>query len=239
MNRSAQKVSAMKMIMKPMVAAIAAMLLLPAMVQGADSKNQGYLVDTYGNNVTMSGTNLCWRDSDWTPARSVEPCDPVNKPVAAAPVPPAPRPVAVAEVAPALEPAKPLPQKISFSGDALFAFDKAVLKPEGKVMLDGLVNQLEGATYDNIIATGHTDRFGSNAYNQKLSERRAQAVKDHLVGKNVQASRIDAEGRGEAQPVTKPGDCRGAKSARVVACLQPDRRVDVEMKGSKTVTGSR
>lgn len=236
MNRSAQKVSAMKMIMKPMVAAIAAMLLLPAMVQGADSKNQGYLVDTYGNSVTMSGTGLCWRDSDWTPARSVEPCDPVNKPVAAAP---AAKPVVVAAVAPAPAAVKPLPQKISFSGDALFAFDKAVLKPEGKVMLDGLVSQLDGATYDNIIATGHTDRFGSGAYNQKLSERRAQAVKDYLVSKNVQASRIDAQGRGEAQPVTKPGDCRGAKSAKVVACLQPDRRVDIEMKGSKTVTGSR
>jgi OOP family OmpA-OmpF porin len=100
------------------------------------------------------------------------------------------------------------------------------------------VRQLEGATFDTIIATGHTDRFGSNAYNQKLSERRAHAVKDYLVSKKVQASRIDAEGKGEMQPMTKAGDCRGARSTNVVACLQPDRRVDVEMKGSKTVTGS-
>lgn len=228
----------MKKNMNAVVAAAVALMLVPALAvaQGTDTKNQGYLVDTNGNNVTMSGTNLCWRDSDWTPARSVEPCDPVNKPVAAAP---AVKPVAVAAVAPAPDPVKPLPQKISFSGDALFAFDKAVLKPEGKVMLDDLASQLDGATYDNIIATGHTDRFGSNAYNQKLSERRAHAVKDYLVSKNVQAGRIDAEGRGETQPVTKSGDCRGAKSARVVACLQPDRRVDIEMKGTKTVTGSR
>lgn len=228
----------MKKNMNAVVAAAVALMLVPALAvaQGTDTKNQGYLVDTNGNNVTMSGTNLCWRDSDWTPARSVEPCDPVNKPVAAAPVA---KPVAVAAVVPAPDPVKPLPQKISFSGDALFAFDKAVLKPEGKVMLDDLASQLDGATYDNIIATGHTDRFGSNAYNQKLSERRAHAVKDYLVSKNVQAGRIDAEGRGETQPVTKAGDCRGAKSARVVACLQPDRRVDIEMKGSKTVTGSR
>lgn len=228
----------MKKNMNAVAAAALALMLVPALAvaQGADSKNQGYLVDTNGNNITMSGTNLCWRDSDWTPARSVEPCDPVSKPVAAAP---AAKPVAVAAVAPAPAPAKPVPQKISFSGDALFAFDKSVLKPEGKVMLDGLAGQLEGATYDNIIATGHTDRFGSNAYNQKLSERRAHAVKDYLVSKNVQAGRIDAEGKGETQPVTKAGDCRGAKSARVVACLQPDRRVDIEMKGTKTVTGSR
>jgi OOP family OmpA-OmpF porin len=225
----------MKTIMKPMVAAIAAMLLLPAMAQSADSKNQGYLVDINDNSIVMSGSGLCWHTSDWTPARAVERCDPVSKPVAAAP---APKPAVVAAV-PAADPVKPLPQKISFSGDALFAFDKSVLGPEGKVMLDGLVSQLDGATYENIVATGHTDRFGSNAYNQKLSERRAHAVKDYLVSKNVQAGRIDAEGKGETQPVTKAGDCRGAKSAKVIACLQPDRRVDVEMKGTKTVTGSR
>lgn len=227
----------MKKNMNAVAAAALALMLVPALAvaQGPDSKNQGYLVDTNGNNITMSGTNLCWRDSDWTPARSVEPCDPVNKPAAA----PAAKPVAVAAVAPTPAPIKPLPQKISFSGDALFAFDKSVLKPEGKVMLDELAGQLDGATYDNIIATGHTDRFGSNAYNQKLSERRAQAVKDYLVSKNVQAGRIDAEGKGETQPVTKAGDCRGAKSAKVIACLQPDRRVDIEMKGTKTVTGSR
>ncbi len=131
-----------------------------------------------------------------------------------------------------------MPQKISFSGDALFAFDKSVLKPEGRVLLDGLVTQLSGATYDNIQATGHTDRFGSNAYNQKLSERRANAVKDYLASKDVMASRIDAQGKGETQPVTKAGDCQGAKSVKVVACLQPDRRVDIEMTGAKTVTGS-
>lgn len=228
----------MKKNMNTVVVAAAVLILVPALAvaQGVDSRNQGYLVDTNGNNITMSGTNLCWRDSDWTPARAVEPCDPVNKPVAAAP---AAKPVAVAAVAPAPDPVKPLPQKISFSGDALFAFDKSELKPEGRAMLDGLAGQLDGATYDNIIATGHTDRFGSNAYNQKLSERRAHAVKDYLIGKNVQAGRIDAQGMGETRPVTRVGDCRGAKSARVVACLQPDRRVDIEMKGSKIVTGSR
>jgi len=227
--------------MKPVagfvIAAIAATALIPATAAaaGPDSLRQGYLVDTYGNNIVMSGTGLCWRDSDWTPALSLEPCDPTRTPVVAALVP-SPSP-AVAPVAAPVKP--PLPQKISFSGDVLFAFDQSVLKPEGKAALDELVRQLDGATYDTILATGHTDRFGSNAYNQKLAERRAHAVKDYLVSRNVQAGRIAAEGKGETQPVTTTGDCRGAKSARVIACLQPDRRVDVEMNGTKPNTDLR
>jgi OmpA-OmpF porin, OOP family len=235
--------------MKPMTrfvfAAFAATALIPATVLAQDTRNQGYLVDMNGTIVTSANTGLCARDSDWTLARSAEPCDPTNRPVAAAPAP-APKAIQVAAAPPAPpaaipqpEPVKPLPQKLSFSADALFAFDKAVLKPEGKVMLDGLVRQLNGATYDTISATGHTDRFGSNEYNQKLSERRANAVKEYLVSKDILASRINAEGKGETQPITKAGECTGAKSAKVIACLQPDRRVDVEMQGTKTITGSR
>ena len=149
--------------------------------------------------------------------------------------------VAAAQPAPMPQPvpAAPLQQKIAFSADALFAFDKSELKPEGKAMLDDLVRQLNGATYGVISATGHTDRFGSDAYNQKLSERRADTVKKYLVSHDILASRINAEGMGESQPVTKSGDCVGAKSAKVVACLQPDRRVDVEIQGTKTLTSSR
>ena len=79
---------------------------------------------------------------------------------------------AVIAALPPPAPAKVLTQKFSFSGDALFAFDKPVLKPEGKVMLDDLVSQLSGVSYDKIVTAGHTGRFGSNAYNQALSERR-------------------------------------------------------------------
>ena len=118
----------------------------------------------------------------------------MSKPVAVAPVPaPAPSPAVIVVAAP--EPVKSLPQKISFSGDALFAFDQSVLKPEGKTMLDDLVKRLDGATYDSISATGHTDRFGSHAYNQKLSEQRAHVVKDYLVSKNVQSHRCGRQGR--------------------------------------------
>jgi len=114
----------------------------------------------------------------------------------------------------------------------LFAFDKAVLTPESRGMLDSLAAQIMNVRYDGILIVGHTDRFGSSQYNQDLSERRAQAVKGYLVGKNIHANSITAEGRGKSQPVTQPGDCPGAKSAKVIACLQPDRRVDVEITGT-------
>lgn len=215
--------------------------LLPGLSLAQDTKNQGYLVDTYGNNISTSpNTGLCWRDSDWTPARSVEPCDPVARkaqapaPNVAAAAPPPQKPAA----APAPAPARMAPQSINFSADALFAFDKSVLKPEGKATLDDFARQLSGAQYEAIFVTGHTDRFGSNEYNQKLSERRANAVKDYLVSKGVPANRINADGKGETQPVTRSGDCKGAKSVKVIACLQPDRRVHVEVTGAKALTPS-
>lgn len=231
----------MKPITKFVLAAFAVTMLMPGAVlaQSGDSKNQGYVVDQNGNIVTSAQTGLCWRTIEWTPARAKEPCDRELRPVAAVTPAPAPKPAMVAQapVAPTPKAApQPVVQKITFSGDALFAFNKSDLKPDGKTMLDDLVRQLDSATtYETIIATGHTDRFGSNAYNQKLSERRAQTVKDYLVAKNVQAGRIDAVGKGETQPLTKVGDCKGPKSPRVIACLQIDRRVDVEMKGTKNV----
>lgn len=221
------------------MAAFVATTLVPAiaMADGYVSPHQGYLVDSRGALVMSGAPGVCWHTTAWNPALAVEGCDPTNKPMAAAPVAP-PIVVAAAPVAPVPPQTTTVSQKIAFSGDALFAFDQSVLKPEGKEMLDDLVRKIDGARYDTIVAVGHTDRFGSNAYNQKLSERRAIAVKDYLMSKNVPARRIDAEGMGETQPITKAGECAGAKTANVVACLQPDRRVDVEMTGTVIVTSS-
>jgi OOP family OmpA-OmpF porin len=208
-----------------------------------DSKNQGYLVDTYGNNiVTSPNTGLCWRTRDWTPERAVASCDPVATqaeapaPKVAATAPPPSK--SVKPPAPAFAPAKMASQAINFSADTLFAFDKSVLKPEGMAALDGFVNQLSGVQFQSIFVTGHTDRFGGDEYNQKLSERRANAVKDYLVSRNVEASRVKAEGKGETQPVTRPGECVGPQSIKVIACLQPDRRVHIEVTGAKPLTTS-
>ena len=100
-------------------------------------------------------------------------------------------------------------------------------------MLDDLVRVLQGAKYEVILAIGHTDRIGSAAYNQKLSVRRANAVKKYLTDKGIEANRVYAEGKGKTQPVTKPGDCKGKPGKKLIACLQPDRRVDVEVNGTK------
>lgn len=219
------------------ITAFVAASLFPAVATA-----EGYLLDSNGN-IVKSGTGLCWHTSQWTPQLAVEPCDPVAKPAAVAPAP-EPKPVEAAVIPPAVVAVAPrapetVVQKISFSGDAFFDFDKTELKPEGKAKLDDLAQQLDGATYDAILVIGHTDRFGNSKYNQKLSERRAQAVKDYLLSKGIPANSIEAKGMGEAQPVTKPGECRGARSAKVVACLQPNRRVDIEVNGTKTVSGSR
>ena len=222
----------MKTLPKFLLTVIAATVLVPALAAAmTDAINQGYVLDSSGQIVT-SNAGLCWHDSDWTPARAVEQCDPTIKPLAV--VAPAPKSVVVAQAAPVVVVPAPLPQKMSFSGDALFTFDKAVLKPEGREMLSGLAKQLNATTYDVITVSGHADRLGSAKYNQKLSERRANSVKAFLVSKDVPASRIEAFGKGETQPVTKAGDCLGKQSPKVIACLQPDRRVDVEVSGTKT-----
>jgi OmpA-OmpF porin, OOP family len=126
-----------------------------------------------------------------------------------------------------------VPQKINFSADALFDFDKAELKPEGKAMLDDLIRVLQGARYEVILAIGHTDRIGTAQYNQKLSVRRAEAVKQYLVGKGIEPNRVYAEGKGKTQPLTKPADCKGKRGKALIACYQPDRRVNVEVSGTK------
>ena len=197
-----------------------------AQTPGIDTKGTvGYVIDQRGN-VVKSGTGLCWRTGYWTPAMAVAECDPElakkDAPAAAAPK------AAAAAAAP-----KPAASKVTLSADALFDFNKATLRAEGQQKLDKLVADLKGMKLEVIIAVGHADRFGTDAYNQKLSEKRAEAVKAYLVGKGVEPNRVYTEGKGKKQPVTKAGDCKGAKSPKVVACLQPDRRVDIEVIGTK------
>lgn len=226
----------MQKISKFILSAITVAIMLPVSTLAADTKNQGYAVDSSGEIVMSATKGLCWHTSEWTPARAVEQCDPTIRPVAMTATPaPATAPVAATPPALVAAPvaAKAAPHQISFSADALFAFDKAELKPEGRAMLDDLVRQLNAANYDVVVATGHTDRFGSARYNQKLSVRRADAVKNYLVSQNIAASRIEVKGLGETQLVTQAGECRGKASAKVIACLQPDRRVDVEMQGTR------
>lgn len=153
----------------------------------------------------------------------------------APPAAPPPPPPPVAVVAPPPPPATPAPpRRVSFSADTLFSFDRSDLGPQGKVALDQFSHELAGMQFTAVTVEGHTDRLGSPAYNQKLSMRRAEAVRNYLVSTGgVDAARVSAVGKGESQPVTKTEDCRGAKAnPKLIACLQPDRRVDVEVSGT-------
>ena len=157
-----------------------------------------------------------------------------------APPPPAPPPPVVV-IAPAPPPvvapvvAPPARRRVSFAAESLFTFDKSAIRPEGGVALDNFVKELEGTRFETITVEGHTDRLGTAAYNEKLSLQRADAVKGYLVrsGK-VDASKISAVGKGESAPQTKPEDCKGtAANAKLIACLQPDRRVEIEVVGTR------
>jgi OOP family OmpA-OmpF porin len=172
-------------------------------------KAEAYGVDDRGI-VARNSTGLCWRTGYWTPAMAIYECDPdLVK--------------------------QPEPEKVSFSADALFDFDKAVLKPEGQEALDDFARNLEGVNYDLIIAVGYTDRIGSEAYNKNLSVRRAEAVKSYLVSRGISPDHIFTDGKGKANPVT--GDsCKGTRATRdLINCLAPDRRVEIEVAGTREV----
>jgi len=208
----------------------------------------GYAVSSDGRPV-LSGFGTCVRAGHWVPANAAEPCDRVARadappppaPVAAAPqLEPAPAP-APAPAPVAIVPLRPVIQKLTLSADVLFDFGKAELKDSGKARLDQLAGEIKDAQVDEIIAVGHADRIASEDYNQKLSELRASAVKDYLGTKVANANRVTAEGKGESQPVTgddckKMGAERGSNT-KLVACLQPDRRVEIEVLGSRQIAG--
>jgi len=191
----------------------------------------GYLRDA-GGNVPLSAYGLCWH-TGFAPASPTwtEGCDEKLVPVAVAtPVEPAP---VVAAAAPPPVPAPVVLEKLSFDADMLFDFGKSSLRPAGRATLDDFAARIKGIDPETIKTVGHTDRIGSSEYNQRLSEERAESVKAYLVGIGIDAQRVETSGKGENEPVTRAGDCPGAKSAKVISCLQPDRRVDVALVGSR------
>jgi OOP family OmpA-OmpF porin len=213
---------------------------------GAFPEKDGYLIDQRGSFV-WNGTGGCWHTIHWTPEIAFEECDPgmhkeipaETKAVAASPTPPSPPTAAVKPepMAPAAEPEamavaeKPAVQA-NFSAEALFDFDMAVIKPAGRKALDeeivtGMRSHPEVAL---LIVTGHADRIGTEAYNLRLSERRANAVRNYLVQQGVPADRIRVVAKGESEPDPAANTreaCRGLRDGSLIACLQPDRRVIV------------
>jgi OOP family OmpA-OmpF porin len=186
--------------------------------------------------VWKNGTSeLCWRDSNWTPATAAATCDGAIAPMAAkaaavapmAPAAAAPA-AAVAKAAPAAAPvaapAAVAATKVTYAADAFFDVNKAVIKPEGKAKLDDLTGKVKGVNLEVIIAVGHTDSDGSDASNQTLSVKRAESVKAYLVSKGIEKNRVYTEGKGEKQPVadnkTKEGKAK-------------NRRVEIEVVGTR------
>jgi OOP family OmpA-OmpF porin len=217
--------------------AVGLLASLGVVVGIAQAQVRVYVTDQRGA-VATSGAGLCWRTGYWTPAAAaLDPsgcqCDKDLLPAAqcspAAPVPPkpeTPRP-----------PVTPASEKITLAADALFDFNKDVLRPEGKTALDDLAAKASQLNLEVIIAVGHTDRIGKDAYNQRLSERRAASVKQYLISKGIADNLIYTEGKGKTQPVTgetceKLGRENG-RNKKLVECLQPDRRVDIEVIGTK------
>ncbi len=182
---------------------------------------------------------LCWRGATWTPATAAKGCDgalvaPVAAPApapapAAAPVAPraapAPAAAAPAPAAPPAPPAPPAATKVTYAADAFFDVNKSVIKPEGKAKMDDLVGKIKDINLEVIIGVGHTDSDGGDAFNQKLSVSRAEAVKAYLVSKGIEKNRVYTEGKGEKQPVadnkTKEGKTK-------------NRRVEIEVVGTRT-----
>ncbi|HVK55876.1 MAG TPA: OmpA family protein [Burkholderiales bacterium] len=179
----------------------------------------GHLRDSSGHPVKNTGGE-CWHIAAITPDPecAVQPAAPPPAPVAA----PAPAPVAPAPVA------KPAPQavkqKVTLQADALFDFNKAVLKPEGKKAIDQALETRakQNYTIESVLATGHTDGIGTDSYNDKLSLRRAQAVKDYMASKGLEANKITVEGKGKRQPVAENKTKQGRSK---------NRRVDIEFTG--------
>lgn len=125
--------------------------------------------------------------------------------------------------------------RVSFNADVMFGFNRAEVSPAGKRALDKFIAELNGVQYDHITIEGHTDRIGAQAYNEKLSRKRADAVKTYLIASGeIPAYKITSIGKGSSEPVTDANTCKGLHtSAAVIACLEPDRRVDVSVSGSQ------
>lgn len=209
---------------------IAMAALIASGTAASNDISEGYVHDS-GGDLVMSGHGSCVRTGSWTPDMAIMQCDsdlvkvaqttpPVEKPAA--------RPTQAA-------PAQPAPAVVTIQSETLFAFDKSVINPNGRKALDDEVVRTikKHPQIERIIVIGHTDRIGSNAYNQRLSQRRSDAVKDYLIGQGISPALIGTMAMGASEPVVSCEKISGRVSGlnkELVECLAPNRRVVVEIK---------
>lgn len=198
-------------------------LAIASVLMSSSAFAQSQTIDNWQNPTGLTWKNgsneLCWRDAVWTPATAAADCDGALKPEPA----PAPAPAATPAPVPVPAPA-PVAEKVTFAADAFFDFDKAVLKPAGKSSIDELLSKIKDINVEVIIGVGHTDSVGKDAYNQKLSVRRAEAVKAYIVSKGFEPNRVYAEGKGETKPVASNKTSSGRAK---------NRRVEIEVVGTR------
>lgn len=234
--------------MKSIAALLAYSALLGSTCVHAQGSISGYLTDTRGA-VVKSASNLCVRTGYWTPSMAIADCDPDLVPKAV--IPAAPRAAPAAPLAPAIQPtprapaAAPAPARpaaaaaapkrcdgtITLDSDQLFAFGSANLTPAARSRIDkDVIPRIAScAKVEAVVIEGHTDRLGSQQFNQKLSERRADAVKKYLVGKGMNGASIETKGMGKTVPAKFCPDEKDRKT--LIACLAPNRRVSISIKG--------
>jgi len=198
-----------------------------ASAQSFGPNNDRELWNDTAKQVWMNGFGECWHSAYGPPP----PSNVCNPKVAEYVAPPAPAPyVAPIVVAKAAE-----YERVAFDTNVLFDFDKSVLRPAGKDALDSFVGKIgSNMKTETITAIGYADRFGTDGYNQSLSERRVAAVKEYLISKGVDGKWVHTAAKGETSPTTSAGECKGTKATSgTIACLQPDRHVFVEISGTK------
>ena len=201
------------------LAVIATLSTAPAR---AAEEAAAYLVAASDGAPVTTASGACVRTSEWNPAASYRDCNP----------PPA------AKLVPAsLEPARldspSRAEPIRISMNTLFDFDSAVLRADSGPALDALAKQLTQANYQKVDIVGHADRMGPGKHNQKLSEQRAEAVRDYLLALGLDGTKLTAFGVGSTEPLTGK-ECRGLRGQPLVYCLQRDRYTEITVLGTQT-----